>query len=125
MVTHDAALGNLSLRDEAVGPALIEACAIVVLLGRNANVYPPCGTPRMIVSLTPIESARAIHLRWRQSGQSPELARPGAWITIPDGVVATPGYWRPPRRARWVDGPGGHPRADPAPAGGSGARVNS
>jgi hypothetical protein len=94
-VTHDAVLGDLALRGEPVGDVITEACAIVVLLGRNANVYPPCGAPRAIVGLTPIESARVLHVRWLQSGRPPDLARPSAWITVEDGIVASPGYWRP------------------------------
>ena len=103
-VTHDAAFGNLAVRSIALDAALAEACALVVLSGRNANVYPPCGAPLMVVGLSPAEAARAIFLRWHQSGQPPDLARPGAWITVPDGIVAMPGSWRPSGApAGWVD----------------------
>ncbi|MGO9833552.1 MAG: hypothetical protein ACLP1X_04990 [Polyangiaceae bacterium] len=103
-VTHDVALGDLALRGEPVGAVLIEACGIVVLLGRSVNVYPPCGAPRTIVGLTPIESARVLHVRWLQLGQPPDLARPSAWITIEDGIIASSGFWRPAGApASWVD----------------------
>jgi hypothetical protein len=94
-VTHDVAFGNLAVRGMAVDAVLAEACAIVVLAGRSANVYLPCGAPYMLVGLSPAEGARALFLRWQQSSQPPELPRSGAWITIEDGIVATPGYWRP------------------------------
>lgn len=103
-VTHDVAYGNLAVRSIALDDVLMEACAFVVLLGRSANVYPPCGASRMIVGLSPAEGARALHVRWVQSGQPPELARSGAWITAPDGIIACPGYWRPAgASASWVD----------------------
>lgn len=103
-VTHDVAFGNLAVRSIAVDDALAEACAFVVLSGRNMNVYPPCGAPHMIVGLSPAEGARGLFLRWQQSGAPPELPRSGAWIRIPDGIVATPGAWRPAGApAGWVD----------------------
>jgi|HubBroStandDraft_2_1064218.scaffolds.fasta_scaffold01740_6 hypothetical protein len=102
-VTHDAAFGDLAIRGVAVDAALGEACAIVVLSGLRKNVYPPCGAP-MLVGLAPAEGARALYLRWVQSGSPPELPRPGAWVVIPDGVVATPGYWKPlGAPVGWVD----------------------
>jgi hypothetical protein len=94
-VTHDAAFGDLAVRGAPVDAVLAEACAIVVLSGRRSNVYPPCDAPHMLVGLAPAEGARALYLRWQQSGQSPELARSGAWIVTEDGIVATPGFWRP------------------------------
>lgn len=104
-VTHDAALGDIAIRGAALDGVLVEACAIVVLSGRSANVYPACGAPHMIVGLAPAEAARAMFLRWNQSGQPPNLARSGAWITIEDGIVATPGFWRPAGApAGWIDG---------------------
>ncbi len=91
-------------RGAALDAAIYEACAFVVLLGRSANVYPPCGAPHMIVGLTPIESARALYLRWSQSGQPPDLARPSTWITAPDGIVASSTYWRPAGApVGWID----------------------
>lgn len=103
-VTHDAAIGNLAVRSIVIDGALAEACAIVVISGRNANVYPPCGAPQMIVGLSPVEGARVLLLRWQQSGSPPDLPRHGAWITTPDGIVATPGFWRPAGApASWVD----------------------
>ena len=102
-VTHDAAFGNIAIRSIALDGALAEACALVVLLGRNANVYLPCGA-QMLVGLSPVESARALFLRWAQSGQPPDLARPSAWITVPDGIIASSGFWRPAgASASWVD----------------------
>src|SRR5580692_5965710 len=68
-VTHDAAFGDIAIRGAALDGVLVEACAIVVLLGRSANVYPPCGAPHMIVGLSPGEASRAPFLRWSQSGQ--------------------------------------------------------
>ena len=94
-VTHDAAFGNIAIRTAALDGVLVEACAYGVLFGRSANVYLPCGAPQMLVGLQPAEAARALYLRWQQSGQPPELSRPGAWIVVPDGIVATPGFWRP------------------------------
>jgi hypothetical protein len=103
-VTSDLVLGNIAIRGIALDAAIIEACAIVVLSGRNANVYPPCGAPRMIVGLSPGEAGRALYLRWSQSGHPPELARSSAWITVEDGIVATSGHWRPAGvPIGWVD----------------------
>jgi hypothetical protein len=103
-VTHDAAFGDLAIRGAVLDGVLVEACALVVLLGRSANVYPPCGAPYMLVDLSPAEGARALFLRWAQSGQPPEPARPGAWIRVPDGFIATSGFWRPAGApAGWVD----------------------
>ncbi|HEY6357584.1 MAG TPA: hypothetical protein VIX35_05045 [Vicinamibacterales bacterium] len=94
-VTSDRALGNIAIRAVPLDDVLVEACAIVVLSGRNANVYPPCGAPQMLVGLQPTEGARALYLRWTQSGQPPDLPRLSAWITTEDGIVAMPGSWRP------------------------------
>lgn len=103
-VTHDAALGNLAVRGFELDPAITEACAACVLSGRSENVYPPCGAPRMMVGLQPGEAARALYLRWQQSGRAPEPPREGAWIRVGDGIVATPGFWRPSGAgAGWVE----------------------
>jgi hypothetical protein len=103
-VTHDAAFGDLAIRGASLDAALLEACASVVLLGRSANVYPPCAGQQMFVALSPAESARALFLTWTRSGNPPALPRPGAWITIDDGIVATPGFWRPQGApAGWID----------------------
>jgi hypothetical protein len=103
-VTHDAAIGDIRIRSIALDGALVEACALIVLSGKSANVYPPCGALHMLVGLSPAEAARALFLSWSQSGQSPELARPGAWIRVPDGAVACPGFWRPAGApSGWVD----------------------
>jgi len=103
-VTHDAAFGNLAIRGAPLDAALVEASALVVLLGQNANVYPPCGAPQMLVGLSPAEGARALYLRWSQSGRPPDLPRSSAWIRVPDGFVATSGAWRPVGAlASWVD----------------------
>ena len=103
-VTHDRVLGDLAIRAVAVDAALVEACALTVLRGRSANIYLPCGAPQMIVGLSPAEGARALYLRWSQSGQPPELPREGAWIRVPDGVVASSSYWRPAGAPEsWVD----------------------
>lgn len=103
-VTHDAVFGDLKVHRAALDGALVEACAIVVLAGRSANVYPPCGAPKMIVGLSPAEGARALYLRWTQSSQAPDLPRFSAWITIEDGIVAMPGFWRPAGAPEgWMD----------------------
>ena len=103
-VTSDRALGDIRVRSIALDAALVEACAWTVLHGRSANIYPPCGAPQMLVGLSPVEGARALFLRWQQSGQPPELPRAGAWITVEDGIVATPGFWRPhSASAGWFD----------------------
>jgi hypothetical protein len=94
-VTHDQALGDIAIRAAPLDVMLVDGCGLVVLRGRSANVYPPCGAPRMLVGLQPAEGARALYLRWSQSGQPPNLPRPSAWITVEDGFVATPGAWRP------------------------------
>jgi hypothetical protein len=58
----------------------------------------------MLVGLSPAESARALYLRWSQSGQPPDLARSAAWIRIPEGLVASSCFWRPAGGPRsWVD----------------------
>jgi hypothetical protein len=103
-VTHDAAFGNLAVRSIAFDDVLAEACGLVVLSGRNANVYPPCSAPCMLVALSPAEAARALFLKWHQSGQPPELPRRSAWIVAPDGFVASSFSWRPADApAGWVD----------------------
>jgi hypothetical protein len=103
-VTHDVAFGDLAIRGVPLDAALLEACAVVVLAGRTLNVYLPCTAPQMLVGLSPAESARALFLTWTRSGNPPALPRPGAWITIDDGIVATPGFWRPQgASAGWID----------------------
>jgi hypothetical protein len=103
-VTHDAAFGDIKVRSIHLDGAIVEACAIVVLLGRSTNVYPPCSAPQMLVGLAPAEAARALFLRWSQSGHPPELPREGAWIRVPDGIVASSSYWRPAGAPEsWVD----------------------
>ena len=103
-VTSDCALGDIAVRGVAFDAALVEACALTVLRGRRANVYLPCGAPQMIVGLSPAEGARALYLGWSQSGQPPELPREGAWIRVPDGIVASSSYWRPAGAPEsWVD----------------------
>jgi hypothetical protein len=103
-VTHDAAFGNLAIRAVAIDDTLVEACAFTVLFGRGVNVYPPCSAPCMLVGLQPAEAARALYLRLSQSGVMPDPPRAGAWIVLQDGIVATPGFWRPSGApAWWVD----------------------
>jgi len=102
-VTHDAAFGDIRIRSIALDGALVEACGLVVLSGESMNVYLPCGA-QMLVGLSPAEGARALFLKWTQSGQPPDVPRAGAWIRIEDGFVATPGFWRPAGApAGWVD----------------------
>lgn len=102
-VSHDIALGDIRIRTFPLDGALAEASGLIVLSGRTANIYLPCGAP-MLVGLTPAEAARALFLRWQQSGQPPELPRAGAWIVIADGLVACSVYWRPAGApASWVD----------------------
>jgi hypothetical protein len=103
-VVSDVALGNIEVHGAPLDAAITEACALVVLLGRSANIYPPCGAPRMIVGLQPAQGARALFLRWSQSGQMPDIPREGAWITTEDGAVASPTYWRPAGApASWIE----------------------
>jgi hypothetical protein len=94
-VEHDAVYGSLSIRGMRVDACILEACTFAVLQGRSINVYPPAGS--MLVALLPIEGARALHVRWKQSGVPPQLPHRGgsAWITLDDGVVAARGCWRP------------------------------
>lgn len=94
-VTHDAVLGNIRIRGLFVDDCISEACAFAVLRGRSLNAYLPDGP--MLVGLTPVEGARALHLRWKQSGMPPEPPHRGgsAWITAVDGVIALPGCWKP------------------------------
>lgn len=103
-VTHDAVFGDIKVRSIPLDGAIVEACAIVLLSGKSANVYPPCGAPQMLVGLSPAEAGRALFLRQCQTGQSPELARPAAWIRIPDGYVAASCFWRPAGApGSWMD----------------------
>jgi hypothetical protein len=94
-VTHDVALGNLRIRDLLVDACVEEACAFAVLRGRSLNVYLPVGP--MLVALQPAEGARALYVRWRQSGLAPEPPyRGGAcWFLMDDGICAAPGSWKP------------------------------
>jgi hypothetical protein len=94
-VTHDIALGNVRIRGVLVDACIAEACAFAVLRGGSLNVYPPVG--EMIVNLSPAEGARALFLRWKQSGLAPELPHRGgsAWLTADDGMIAARGAWKP------------------------------
>ena len=94
-VTHDAVLGDIAIRGEFLNDALVEACAYTVLQGRAQNVYLPGEDSNMLVGLTPIEAARALHVRWMQSGRPPQLPTDGAWIFLPDGPLAVPYGWVP------------------------------
>ncbi|MGH3304005.1 MAG: hypothetical protein ACRDOK_20480 [Streptosporangiaceae bacterium] len=93
-VEHDVALGNVMIRGEPMTTCLADACAFVLLRGRSANVYLPCGA-QMLVGLTPVEAARVLYLRWQQSGAPPDLPHEDAWIVIDDGIIACPNAWRP------------------------------
>ena len=94
-VTHDVALGDLRIRGIRADDCLAEACTFAVLRGKSLNVYLPVGA--MLTSLSPAEAARTLYLRWRQSGQPPELPHLGgaAWLLLDDGVVAARGAWKP------------------------------
>jgi hypothetical protein len=94
-VTHDVALGDIRIRGIPLDACLAEACAFAVLRGRSLNVYPPTGP--MLVALTPAEGARALFVKWRQSGLPPEPPYRGgtAWFLMDDGVAAAPGCWQP------------------------------
>jgi hypothetical protein len=67
-----------------------------VLKGRSQNVYPPGESAEMLVALSPVEGARALYLRWAQSGRPPELLDEEAWLFADDGLIASPGSWMPP-----------------------------
>jgi hypothetical protein len=56
----------------------------------------------MIVALTPVEAARVLHIRWRQSGRPPELPNDEAWLFSDDGLIAY--GWQPERidTERWL-----------------------
>lgn len=95
-VTHDAVFGDIEIRGHALDDLLEEACAWVVLRGRSANIYPPGENAEMLVGLTPIEAARALYIRWMQSGIPPELFDEGSWIVADDGLIAGPWAWMPP-----------------------------
>lgn len=102
-VTHDRALGNIRVRGFFLDQCLAEACAFAVLRGRSINVYLPVGA--MVVGLQPIEGARALHLKWRQSGVPPELPGRG-WLLFDDGVASAPGCWKPEGAGRqWSEEP--------------------
>jgi hypothetical protein len=55
------------------------------------NVYPM--GDEMIVALRPIEGARALYLRWQQSGEPPGLPNEDVWLFADDGIVAIPQFW--------------------------------
>lgn len=93
-VTHDAALGDIAIRGFWMNEALAQACAYVVLLGRSHNVYLQVYED-MLVALTPIEAARALHIRWMQSGRPPELLNDRAWLFGDDGLIGDPQCWIP------------------------------
>ncbi len=96
-VVHDRVLGDLAIERGPIAfvldGCLAEGCAYVVLLGATRNVYLPGEEMEMLVGLTPVEAARALHLRWAQSGQPPELLNVQAWIFLDDGIALT--GWRP------------------------------
>jgi hypothetical protein len=96
-VTHDAALGDVAILRGTLAfyldDCIVEACALVVLRGQQMNVYPPRPEDELLVALTPVEAARALHVRWRQSGRPPGLPNPEAWLHGDDGVIAY--GWRP------------------------------
>jgi hypothetical protein len=94
-VEHDAALGDVTIRGVPLDDALLQACAWVVLRGRSANVCPVGETNEMLVGLAPIEAARALFVRWQQSGVPPELLNDEAWLFADDGLIASPDCWRP------------------------------
>ena len=102
-VTHDVALGNLRIRGTRVDACISEACAFAVLRGRSLNVYPFYG--EMLTALQPAEAARALFIRWRQSGRPPELPGRG-WFLLDDGVATAPSAWRPQGAGReWREEP--------------------
>jgi|HubBroStandDraft_2_1064218.scaffolds.fasta_scaffold06849_2 hypothetical protein len=94
-VTHDRALGDIRIRGIPLDACLVEACAFAVLRGRSLNIYPPSGP--MIVNLSPGEGARALYLKWKQSGQPPEPPYRGGtgWFSMDDGISSAPGCWQP------------------------------
>jgi hypothetical protein len=87
-VSHDAALGDIAIRGEPLTDCLAEACAYVVLRGRTMNVYLPGEDAEMLVGLSPAEAARALHVRWRQTGVPPEPHNELAWLYGDDGIIA-------------------------------------
>ena len=95
-VTHDAVLGDIEIRGWPLYELLEQACASTVLIGHSQNVYPPGENAEMFVGLTPIEAARALHVRWQQSGRPPELLDEYAWLFADDGLIASPLSWMPP-----------------------------
>lgn len=97
-VTHDQALGDIAIRGEFLDYCLAEAAVYVVLAGHAMNVYLPGADARMIVALKPIEAARALYVRWQQSGASPELPHYEGWLFAADGAIADPCCWLPEYR---------------------------
>jgi hypothetical protein len=95
-VTHDAALGDIEIRGWPLDDLVLQACAWTVLRGRSQNVYPPGESAEMLVALSPVEAARALYLRWAQSGRPPELLNDEAWFFADDGLIASPASWMPP-----------------------------
>ncbi len=93
-VTHDRVLGDIEIRGVPLDPPLEEACSWVVLRGIRTNVY-PIGRTEMLVGLSPIEAARALHVRWRQSGVPPVMLDDEAWFFADDGLIASPFDWKP------------------------------
>jgi hypothetical protein len=105
-VTHDVALGNVRIRGRFIDDCLAEACAFAVLRGRSINTYPP--VDQMVVGLTPAEGARALYLKWRQSGLPPEPPFRGGvlWINVEDGIASAPNCWQPEGADRyWTEEP--------------------
>jgi hypothetical protein len=92
-VTHDAVLGDIEIRGWPLDSLLQEACAWTVLNGHSTNIYPPGDSADMLVALTPIEAARALHVMWQQTGRPPELLKEEAWFFADDGLIASPLRW--------------------------------
>jgi len=94
-VTHDAVLGDIEVRGVPLDLPLEQACAWVTLRGHRTNVYPVGETSEMLVGVTPVEAARALFLRWLQSGVPPELLNEEAWFFADDGLIESPVCWKP------------------------------
>jgi hypothetical protein len=86
-VTHDGVLGDIRVKGHFLNNCVAEACAIVVLFGKTANIYPACDS-EMTVGLRPIEAARALFLRWQQSGVATSFPDEDRWLRADDGLIA-------------------------------------